>query len=106
MPDGWWAEAHAPGLGFVIGEEVPPDTGRDAELLFKVLEEELAPLFFERSEDGLPHGWIEMMRASMAAFLFRFSSRRMLQDYASRLYGLPGFETADSAAPPERSATP
>jgi hypothetical protein len=47
-----------------------------------------------------------MMRASMAAFMHRFSSRRMLHDYAAKLYELPGYETATPAAPtgaPQRS---
>jgi starch phosphorylase len=106
VPDGWWAEGYAPGLGFRIGEEVPPDTHRDAGLLFTTLEDELVPLYFDRGDDGLPHRWIEMMRASMAAFMHRFSSRRMLHDYAAKLYELPGYETEAPAAPtgaPQRS---
>jgi starch phosphorylase len=103
VPDGWWAEGYAPGRGFLIGEQVPPDTARDAGLLFEVLEQQLVPLYYDRGDDGLPHRWIEVMRASMAAFLHRFSSRRMLQDYAGRLYGLPGFE---AAPPPVPDAAP
>jgi starch phosphorylase len=92
VPDGWWAEGYAPGLGFLIGEQVPPDTDRDANLLYDLLERELVPLYYERAEDGLPHAWIAIMRASMAAFLRRFSTRRMLAEYAATLYELPGFE--------------
>jgi starch phosphorylase len=108
VPDGWWAEAYAPGLGFVIGEQVPPDTGRDAGLLFELLEQQIVPLYYERAADGLPQRWIGIMRASMAAFLQRFSSRRMLHDYASRLYELPGYAPQGPTTPdgtPQRSAT-
>jgi starch phosphorylase len=92
----------------VIGEQVPPDTGRDAGLLFELLEQQIVPLYYERAADGLPQRWIGIMRASMAAFLQRFSSRRMLHDYASRLYELPGYAPQGPTTPdgtPQRSAT-
>ncbi|MGQ0552947.1 MAG: alpha-glucan family phosphorylase [Planctomycetota bacterium] len=91
VPDGWWAEAHAPGLGFSLGEERPPEE-RDGALLLDLIEKQLVPLFYERGADGLPRGWIAVMRASMAAFLGQFSSRRMLREYAAQLYELPGYE--------------
>jgi len=89
VPDGWWAEAFAPGLGFALGEQQPPDTGRDAGLLYDLIERQLVPLYYDRGEDGLPRGWIAIMRASMAAFLGHFSTRRMLGEYAAAMYGLP-----------------
>ena len=91
VPDGWWAEAYTPATGFAIGEQGPPDNERDAGRLFDLIEHELVPRFFERDALGLPHGWIAMMRASMAAYLERYSTRRMVRQYAARLYQLPGF---------------
>jgi len=101
VPDGWWAEGYTPGAGFVIGEQVAPDNERDAAALFELIEQQIVPRFYERDALGLPHGWIAMMRASMTAYLERFSSRRMLRQYAGRLYHLPGFADdtpADAAA--------
>lgn len=101
VPDGWWAEGYVPGAGFKIGEQVGPDNDRDATALFELLEQQLVPRFYERDALGLPHAWIAIMRNSMAAYLERFSSRRMVQQYAARLYRLPGFtdgSSADSAA--------
>ncbi len=89
VPDGWWAEGYAEGLGFTIGEQRPPDEARDANLLLDLLEKQIVPLYYERDGAGLPRPWIAMMRASMAAFLGRFSTRRMLADYADRLYADP-----------------
>jgi starch phosphorylase len=100
VPDGWWAEGHAPGLGFVLGAGVPPDVGRDARLLYETLEQHVVPLYYERDVDGLPRGWIAMMRASMADFLGRFSSRRMLREYATQVYRLPGFQPAPASQEP------
>ncbi len=101
VPDGWWAEAYQPGLGFAIGEQVPADAGRDAGRLLEVIEQQLVPLYYDRGDDGLPRGWIAIMRASMAAFLGRFSTRRMLREYARDMYGLPGFADAAPQPAPE-----
>jgi starch phosphorylase len=103
VPDGWWAEGYAPGLGFKLGEAQPPDAGRDAGLLYELLEHEIVPLFYDRDPDGLPRGWIAMMRASMSAFLGRFSTRRMLREYAWRVYRLPDFQPATPAPQPVAS---
>ena len=64
------------------------------------------PRFFERDALGLPHAWIAMMRASMVAYLERFSTRRMLRQYAARLYGLPGFADDRPAAAPAAEPAP
>jgi starch phosphorylase len=99
VPDGWWAEGYAPGLGFNIGEAVAPDALRDSGILLDLIENDLVPLYYERGEDGLPRGWIKMMRDSMATFIERFSTRRMLTEYARDYYNLPGFAPAGEAQP-------
>ena len=86
VPDGWWAEAHDPAVGFTIGAQENPDAARDAALLYDVLEEQVVPVFFDRDGENLPRRWIAMMRASMSAFVSRFSTRRMLEDYERVLY--------------------
>ena len=106
VPDGWWAEAYTPEAGFKIGEQGPPDNERDAGLLLDLIEHELVPRFFERDALGLPHAWIAMMRASMVAYIERFSTRRMLRQYAARLYALPGFTDDRPAAAPPAPPTP
>lgn len=100
VPDGWWAEGYAPGRGFAIGQGVPPDTGRDAHLLYELLEQQVVPLYYERDADGLPRGWIRSMRASMSALIGHFSTRRMLREYAERIYRLPGYAPAGADLQP------
>jgi starch phosphorylase len=102
VPDGWWAEAWAPGLGFRLGEAQTPEAGRDSLALYELLEQQLVPQFYERDADGLPRAWIAMMRASMSAFLGRFSTRRMLREYA-RMYRLA--DAASAAPPPQPVAS-
>ena len=52
-----------------------------------LLENEIVPLYYDRSADGLPREWIAKVRCSMVAFLGRFSARRMLEDYVREVYG-------------------
>ena len=89
--DGWWDEGWTGDNGWAIGDrETNPDEGtqdwNDAQDLYRILEEEVVPRYYERDEDGLPIAWIELMRRSMSSALWRFSSTRMLHDYVERMY--------------------
>lgn len=87
IADGWWPEAADHGVnGWVIGDEHVPDTeeeqdARDREALYEVLLEEVVPTYYEE-----PERWVRMMRASIQSTLERFSARRMVEEYYSRLY--------------------
>jgi len=90
--DGWWEEAYAPEVGWgingsgEIGE--PQDDEREAELLFRSLEQDVVPEFYRRDAAGLPRQWITRLRASMTRLTPRYSSNRMLLEYV-RGYYLP-----------------
>jgi len=88
--DGWWAEAYDGSNGWALPGEVWEDTGaqdaRDGAELHRLLSEEVRPLFCERGEDGLPHRWLQMVRASMRTLAPRFGAGRMVADYVERVY--------------------
>ena len=89
--DGWWPEAYDGTNGWAIGtgkEFDDPDYQDkvDAETLYHILENEVIPLFFDRGPDGLPHGWIDMMKNSMAKICVQFNSHRMIEDYMQEYY--------------------
>lgn len=89
--DGWWDEAYAPGNGWAIpGNENyqnPDDCDNfEAQELFNLLETEVIPLFYERSNNDLPMRWIRMMKNSIAMGLGMFSSQRMVKDYCDMFY--------------------
>jgi starch phosphorylase len=88
--DGWWAEAFDPTCGWALGDGLEHPEGewdrRDADELYRLLEEEVVPAFFERDAAGLPRRWIGMMRASMAALAPQYSSVRMLHEYIAGAY--------------------
>jgi starch phosphorylase len=87
--DGWWVEGFrgdngwAIGDGTAVGEE--SDRG-DAASLYRILEQEMVPLFFDKGEDGLRHRWIAMMKASIASVVPQFSAHRMVRDYVEQIY--------------------
>jgi len=89
--DGWWDEGYDGHNGWAIGdrESVGGESEQDAAdaaELYRLLEEEIVPRFFERTDKGLPSGWLEVMRASIAGALWQFSTARMLSEYVDRLY--------------------
>jgi len=68
--DGWWAEAYDGLNGFAIGSgrtnsNANVHDARDGEDLYRVLKEEVIPLFYQRDRDGLPRGWIRRMKRTI-----------------------------------------
>ena len=87
--DGWWAEAYSPEVGWPLGDgrvHPPEDDSQDAEALYRLLEDQVVPLFYDRDDRGLPRAWLALVRRSMATLAPRFSSTRMVQDYVDRFY--------------------
>lgn len=93
--DGWWDEAYEDGPdgrnGFAVGRRKNQATrgaqdAFDAGSLYKVLEREVLPLFWERDPSGVPVGWVKVMKHAMATSFCAFSTLRMLEDYASEMY--------------------
>ena len=105
--DGWWDEGWTGDNGWAIGgRETNPDEGAqdwsDAHDLYRILEQELIPAYYERDAEGLPTRWTQLMRNSIASTIWRFSTTRMLHEYVERLY-LPA---AGVHVEPEVAATP
>jgi starch phosphorylase len=91
IPDGWWAEGYDPRVGWSIGrgEEYPDPDYQDrieASALYDILEKEVAPLFYDRSTEGLPRAWIARMKSSMRLLCPVFNAHRMVSEYAERFY--------------------
>ena len=80
-----------PANGFAIGhgqshvDDVITDR-RDGESLYKVLEEQVVPMYYDRDADGLPRHWIKFMMNSISTLAWRFSAHRMLMDYTRLCY--------------------
>jgi glycogen phosphorylase len=88
--DGWWAEAYNGHNGWLIdggvqGDEAAVDDG-DAAALYRLLEEEIVPAFYDRGPDQVPHRWIQVVKEAIRTVTPRFSTRRMVKEYVERMY--------------------
>jgi starch phosphorylase len=89
--DGWWDEGFVGDNGWAIGGRTSAaDEGAqdwaDAQDLYRLLEQEIVPAYYDRGADSVPHRWIAQMRRSVASTMWRFSTTRMLEDYTEQLY--------------------
>ena len=104
--DGWWDEGYNGSNGWAIGDrEQSSDEGAqdwaDAQDLYRLLETEIVPAYYDRDKAGLPKRWLELMKESMASTIWQFSTSRMLQEYVEELY-LPAAEKQHSEPERER----
>ena len=89
--DGWWAEAYDGLNGFAIGtgrthSNMDVHDSRDGEDLYRVLRDEVIPLYYQRDRDGLPRGWIQRMKRTIRTLGWRFNADRMVMDYTLKCY--------------------
>ena len=104
--DGWWAEAYDGLNGFAIGDgrthsNIDVHDARDGEDLYRVLREEVIPLYYERDRDGLaarldqaheahhPHAGLAVQRRphgdGLHAQVLHPGGRRHLERHAQRV---------------------
>jgi len=89
--DGWWREGYDGTNGFAIGEDSHPDSVEvqdrtDSANLYKVLTEQVVPLFFQRDAQGIPRQWIQRIRRAMVTLAPQFTTMRMVREYAEKYY--------------------
>jgi len=89
--DGWWAEAYDGLNGFAIGSgrthsNMSIHDTHDREDLYRVLRDEVIPLYYQRDRDGLPRGWIKRMKRTIRTLGWRFNADRMVMDYTLKCY--------------------
>lgn len=89
--DGWWVEGYKEGAGWMLPLERTftdqhHQDNLDAELLYNIIEEEIAPKYYDRGEDNIPHGWVNSVKMCIADIASNFTMNRMLIDYEERFY--------------------
>lgn len=94
--DGWWVEGYRDGAGWGITQERTYDNQAvqdelDAEVVYSTIENEIAPMYYNRDANGIPTEWVAYIRKSMREVASYFTSTRMLKDYFTRYY-TPQFE--------------
>jgi glycogen phosphorylase len=85
---GWWIEGYngRNGWAFGAGGGTENRDAGDAEALYRILEEEIIPLYYDVSDEGLPTGWVAVMKETIRSNAARFSARRMVKEYVQRYY--------------------
>lgn len=89
--DGWWVEGYKEGAGWMLPMQ-PTFADQhyqdelDAEMIYNTIEEQIAPLYYERDERGIPHAWVEAVKRCVADIAANFTMNRMLIDYEERFY--------------------
>ena len=89
--DGWWVEGYKEGAGWMLPMERTYADQRfqdelDAEMIYNTIEEQIVPLYYDRSEDGVPHRWVNSVKSCIADIASNFTTNRMLIDYEERFY--------------------
>jgi starch phosphorylase len=89
--DGWWDEAYAHNNGWAVGDardyqDAETRDDADAASLYHLIEDEIAPLYYDRGPDEIPHNWVAVMKESIRTVAPDFSTRRMVKEYTESLY--------------------
>ena len=91
--DGWWYEGYREGAGWSLTDErVYQDQGfqdsLDASTIYSLIENEIAPLYFDQDENGCSHGWVKFVKKSLAEVAPVYTTKRMMDDYFSKFYNV------------------
>jgi starch phosphorylase len=89
--DGWWAEGYNGANGWTIApaqqhDDPAAQDAADADALYRLLENEVVPLFHKRDADYVPRGWVRVMKEAIRTAVPVFCTRRMVKEYAERFY--------------------
>lgn len=89
--DGWWKEGYDGANGWAVPlatdlTDPHAQDAHDAEQLYCLLEQEVVPLFYTRDRDGIPRGWVQVVKDAIRTVAPRFCARRMVKEYVDLLY--------------------
>ncbi len=79
VADGWAEEVNWDGIGWIL------DNANVSNDLYTKLEQEIIPLYYQRDHNDIPQEWLERMQKSIE-LSYRFSAKRMLDEYLEKLY--------------------
>ena len=89
--DGWWCEGFNGHNGWTIGsgEEYEDHAYQDdieSRLLYDIIENMVAPLFYKRSSHDIPEEWVKLMKNSIRSICPVFNTNRMVEEYCTEFY--------------------
>jgi starch phosphorylase len=89
--DGWWGEGYDGSNGWAIKPASPglDDASRnrdEARTLYEILQDQVIPLYYNRSSAGYSPEWVKLAKRSIASLMPRFNSSRMVGEYVAKSY--------------------
>ncbi|WP_137292055.1 alpha-glucan family phosphorylase [Nocardioides dongxiaopingii] len=89
--DGWWDEWYDGENGWAIPtadgvEDIDKRDDLEAAALYDLIENEVAPRFYDLDADGVPTRWVEMLRHTLKSLGPKVLATRMVRDYTRQLY--------------------
>ena len=89
--DGWWAEGYIKDAGWALKEEKTYNNQQhqdelDADIIYRIIENEIAPAFYENGVAGASATWVKFIKNNIAEIAPHFTMRRQLNDYYSQYY--------------------
>ncbi len=89
--DGWWAEMFDGSNGWAISSaqstgDLEERDRIEANSLFEIIERQVVPLFYDRSEGRVPHRWVRRIKSSLRSLGPRVVASRMVRDYVDGMY--------------------
>ena len=89
--DGWWGEGHDGhnGWGIKPASQHLDDARRtreECQTLYELLQDQVIPMYYDRSPSGFSPRWVRMAKRSIATLLPRFNTSRMVGEYVQKFY--------------------
>lgn len=91
--DGWWDEAWSPdnSVGWAIGnaeeyDDVEYQDFVESQTLYNILEKDVIPLFYDRTQGAFPRRWVQKMKQALKSLGPVFNGHRMVEEYSKRAY--------------------
>ena len=101
--DGWWAEGYNGSNGWTITGSAPDNDhdaqdAADAEALYRLLEDQVVPTYYQRDDRGIPHAWLRIVKECIRTVTPQFSATRMIKEYVKEMYVPAAQQAKDSGA--------
>ncbi|MDR0694285.1 MAG: alpha-glucan family phosphorylase [Prevotellaceae bacterium] len=89
--DGWWVEGYQKGAGWALPVENAYENQSfqdelDVETIYNIIEDEIAPAFYNRDASGVSKEWMNQIKNTISKVASNFTTNRMLIDYEEKFY--------------------
>lgn len=89
--DGWWVEGYTKNAGWALPmertyEDQEYQNELDAATIYSILENEIAPDYYDFDATGRSSKWIGYIKNTVAMVASNFTTNRMLTDYCNQYY--------------------